>query len=249
MPYVLMQKELITPEVDRLIKAFKVLPSLTDLDAQTVVKDSYGILLRGLELEAADVLQDALFKQGIETEVMDEADLPITPPAKLVKQVEFLPAHLTMYDPMGRTFTLAWQEILIIAAGNVLLQEFRKVKTTLEEPQFYGSGISYDTVSNSKVKEEARHCLMLEIVLAGGVSRYSVTADDFVFNHLGPRLTDDTRKNFSLLVQELAQHAPHAGLNRGAFLVCERANQLFAYPSKAAFFEELTWMLWRVGKR
>ena len=249
MPYVLMQKELVTPQVDCLIQAFKISSSLTELDAQTVVKDSYGILLRGLEFESAAALQDALFKQGIETEVVDEADLPITPPAKLVKQVEFLPAHLTMYDPMGRTFTLGWPDILIIAAGNVLSQEFRKIRTTLEEPQFHGSGISYDTVSQAKTKEETHPRLMLEIVLAGGVSRYSVGADDFVFNHLGRRLTESLPRNFILLVQELAHYAPHAGLNRGAFLVCEKGSPLCTYPSKAAFFEELTWMLWRIGKR
>jgi hypothetical protein len=249
MPYALMQKELITPQVHQLTQAFRVLPALTELDAHTVVKDSYGILLRGLELEDASALQDALFKQGIETEAVEEADLPVTPPAKLVKQVEFLPAHLCMYDPMGRTFTLAWQDVLMIAAGNVLLQEFRKAKTALEEPQFHGSGISYDTVSNARVKEEASYHLMLEIVLAGGISRYSILGDDFVFNHLGPRLTESVAKNFALLIQELAQYAPHAGLNRGAFSICEKAEKLFAYPSKAAFFEEMTWMLWRIGKR
>jgi hypothetical protein len=241
-----MQKELTAPDVNRLIQAFRVLPTLTELDAHTVVKDSCGILLRGLELEQASVLQDALFKQGIETEAVDEAELPIVPPAKLVKQVEFLPAHLSMYDPMGRTFTLAWQDILILAAGKVLLQEFHKIKAASEEPQVYGAGIGHDTASTTR--EEGRYHLMLEIVLAGGVSRYSITADDFVFNHLGPRLTASTPKNFALLVQELAQSAPHAGLNRGAFLICEKPDKLFVYPSKAAFFEELTWMLWRIGQ-
>lgn len=248
MSYVIMQSDLTPPPVDQIQKAFRTLPGLTAIDAQNMVNGAFGILNRGLEVEQASALQDALLKEGVETVVVEESELPVIPPAKLVKQADFLPSYLSMYDPMGRTFTLSWRDIMFIAAGNVRLQEFRKIKTTHEEPQFYGSGISYDTISDVKSKEEAVLHLLLEIVLVGGVSRYSITADDFVFNYLGTRLTNSVPANFALLVQDLAQHAPHAGLNRGAFLLCEKAGELFMYPSKAAFFEEMTWMLWRISQ-
>jgi hypothetical protein len=93
-----------------------------------------------------------------------------------------------MYDPMKRTFTLPWREIMFIAAGNVRLQEFRRIKTH-NDPEFYGSGISYDTIRESRSREEAHFHLLLEIVLTGGVARYSITADDFDFAHLGARIT------------------------------------------------------------
>jgi len=249
MAYAIMQKELVLPAVDRLKRAFSIWPALTDLDAQTAANDAYGIILRGLEVEQASALQDALIKEKIETVVVEESELPVIPPAKLVKQVEFMPSHLALYDPMARAFTLSWGEIMFIAAGNVRLQEFKRVRTAHEEPQFHGSGIAHDAISGVRGREESQFHLMLEIVLRGGVARYCVTADDFVFNHLGARLTKSLTANFVLLIQDLAQSAPHAGLNRGAFMACNGPEApLFVYPSKAAFYEEMTWMLWRIAQ-
>ena len=242
-----MQKELVAPAVDQLKRACRALPSLTAIDAQTMFNDAYGILIKGLEVVDASALQDALQTEGVETIVVEESELPVIPPAKLVRQVDLHPTHLVMYDPMKRAFTLPWREIMFIAAGNVRLQEFRRVKTH-DDPQFYGSGISYDTIRESKSKEEAHFHLLLEIVLSGGVSRYSITADDFEFTHLGGRLTDNVPVNFALLLQDLVQFAPHAGLNRGAFQLSRNAEELFAYPSKAAFFEEMVWMMWRIAE-
>ena len=117
MPYAIMQKELAPVPLDQLKHAFQALPTLTGLDAQTACNDAFGILLRGLELESASTLQDALFKAGVETEVVEESDLPVTPPAKWVKEMEFLPGHLSMYDSLGRSFPLAAADVLLIAAG------------------------------------------------------------------------------------------------------------------------------------
>jgi hypothetical protein len=148
-----------------------------------------------------------------------------------------------MYDPLGRIFTLSSQEILLIAAGNVRLPEFRKARAGAEALHPHPHP---HAPMDARSKEAEQHHLLLELVLAGGVARYSITADDFVFNHLGPRMTNNLTHNFALLVQDLADLAPHAGLNRGAFQFCEKADPLLTYPSKAAFFEELTWMLWRI---
>jgi hypothetical protein len=79
------------------------------------------------------------------------------------------------------------------------------------------------------------------------VTRYSASGDDFNFEHLGLRASDDLAMNFVFLVQDLAEEAPHAAQNRGAFMACQRPPELFPYPSKAAFNEELIWMLWRIG--
>jgi hypothetical protein len=247
MPYAIMQKELAPVPLDQLKHAFQALPTLTGLDAQTACSDAFGILLRGLELEFAGTLQDALFKAGVDTEVIEESELPVTPPAKWVKQMEFLPEHLSMYDSLGRSFTLPAADILLIAAGHVRLPAF-KSRGSAEASHPHAARPLPGTADPS-LKEAEQYHWMLELVLAGGVGRYSLTADEFVFNHLGPRLTKDHARNFLLLVQDLAQLAPHAGLNRGAFNLCEKAESAFPYPSKSAFFEELTWMLWRILKK
>ena len=242
-----MQRELSPVGADQLSRAFKVLPALTAIDAQTMANDAYGIIIRGLDVIDASALQDALLREEVQTEVVDESELPVIPPAKLVKQIDLLPAHLSMYDPMGRTFTLAWTDISLIAAGTVRLEEIRKARSAHDDIQHFGSARGQEAGSDSRAKGSHFH-LWLEIVLSGGVSRYSIKADDFVFNHLGERLTPHLASNFKLLVQDLVQHAPHAGLNRGAYLVSENSDEIFTYPSKAAFFEEMTWMLWRMAQ-
>ena len=215
MPYAIVQRDLETPSPDVLAKAFVSLPLLTSIDAQTASRDAFGILMRGLNVEDASRLHDALLKQNIGVEVADEAELPMIPPAKVVRQIELLPSSLRLYDPMSRMFSLAWTDILLVCAGNVRGQ-----------PQFH---------------------FLLEIVLGGGVARYSLPADEFDFTYLGGRRTPSLADNFSLLVRDIAQGAPHAGLNRGAFLICEQFAEIFTYPSKAAFFEEMTWMLWQTA--
>lgn len=242
MAYAIMQKELVAPEVQQLAKAFQSVPAFRALDAQTAANDAFGILMRGLDVETAAALQDALNKHGIETEVIDEVQLPKIPPAKVMKQVDFLPAQLSMYDPMGRTFSVPWRDVLLVAAGNVRLPEYRKAHGPAEAAH------NKELLHDGKHRDGAQYHLMLELVLAGAVSRYSMIADEFVFDNLGGRITNDLAQNFTALVRDLAEYAPHAGLNRGAFLICENQKEIFTYPNKAAFFEELTWFLWRTAQ-
>ena len=235
MPYAILQKELIAPSVEQLTQACRVLPSLTAIDAQTMFHDAYGILMRGMDLLDASALQDALQIESVETIVIEETELPVMPPAKVIRQIDFLPNYLTMYDPMGRSFTLPAHDVMFIAAGDVRIHEYKRVKSGPEESQLSSTG-------------QTNSHLMLEIFLVGGVSRYSIAAEDFAFGYLGGRITESLSHNFGLLVQDLAQFAPHAGLNRGAFLLCENAEELFTYPNKPAFYEEMTWMLWRISQ-
>jgi len=190
-----------------------------------------------LDVEGASAMQDALMKQSIEVEVVEESELPVLPPSKVIKQIEFLPGQLSMYDPMGRVFALPWSDLMVIAAGNVHLRDYRKAAYSPAEAAH----------NNEVPRGHEKLHLMLELVLAGGVARYSMIADEFVFNHLGARLTKDMARNFEAVVRELSENASHAGLNRGAFLICQNEKDIFTYPNKAAFFEEITWFLWRIG--
>jgi hypothetical protein len=66
-----------------------------------------------------------------------------------------------------------------------------------------------------------------------------------LFKCLGERQTRDSGENFRLLVGELAQAAPKAMLNRGAWFLQQSPPRFFEYPSKNAFFEEILWMMHR----
>ena len=149
---------------------------------------------------------------------------------------------------MQRPFSLVPAEIMFLAAGRVRVHEFRRVKDVWEEPQFHGPGVARDTVSGVRSREQSRDTLMLEVLLAGGKARYSVLTDELDFAFLSGRRTTDPAANFNLLVRELAAFAPNAGLNRGAFQLTQTIDEVIHYPSKAAFFEEITWMLWRIAR-
>jgi hypothetical protein len=246
MRYAVLQKELVAPDLEALKRACRVLPALRDLDAQTMFQDAYGILSKGMDVLDASTLQDALQAEGIVTIVIEESELPIIPPAKIIRQIEFLPAHLNMYDPMGRVFALPWQDIMMVAAGEV--QEFRKGKSSPQGGPVPGAGSFHETPSEARSRQEAHQNLMLEIFLVGGISRYSINGGTFDFAYLEERFTGDLRKDFAFLIQDLVEFAPHAGLNRGAYLASQNAEELFGYPGKSAFYEELVWMLWRISQ-
>jgi hypothetical protein len=248
MAYAIVQKELVVPELEQLKRAFTVSPRLTSLDAQTVANDAYGILLRDLPANEAAALREALLKEGVATELVEEGKLPTIPPAKIARQAEFQPTHLTLYDSMKRASEILWSDIIFIAAGYVRMREVRRHRTSLDEPSLVGAGVAVDLASGAESHEEQHYHLLLDIFLTTGTSRYSVTADEFAFDHLGARLSDDLAVNFVFLIQDLVARAPQAGLNRGAFKASQRPPELFPYPSKAAFHEEITWMLWRIGQ-
>jgi hypothetical protein len=248
MQYAVLQKELVAPDLEALKRACRVLPSLRDIDAQNMFQDAYGILIKGLDVVDASALQDALQAEGVHTIVVEESELPVIPPAKIIRQIEFLPAHLNMYDPMGRVFALPWQDIMLIAAGNVRVQEFRKAKTTYEDTALSGSAGSQEHPADKRPRAEANLHLMLEIFLVGGIARYSISGDTFDFAYLEERYSNSQQKNFCTLVQDLVEFAPHAGQNRGSYMATLNVEELFTYPSKATFHEELAWMLWRISQ-
>jgi hypothetical protein len=247
MAYAILQKELIVPDVEQLRRAFTVSPLLTGLDAQTAAGDAYGILLRGLEADHATTLREALLRERVETEIVDESTLPAIATGKIAKQAEFSPTHLTVYDSLHRPSTISWKEIMFIAAGYIRTGDLPRHRSAAEEARWRSAAAALGGTPGSASQDD-QYRLLLEIFLTGGTARYSIAADEFAFDHLGARLTDDPAVNFVLLVQDLAEKAPDAGLNRGAFMACQHPPELFPYPSKAAFNEELTWMLWKISK-
>jgi len=80
------------------------------------------------------------------------------------------------------------------------------------------------------------------------VLRFCLNAEKFNFSYLGERKTKDPARNFALLIQDAIQFSPHAARNRGAESIRVDREQVFAYPSKNAFHEEVVWILWQMKK-
>lgn len=247
MRYAIVQDQLDPPPIESLKRAFRSVSFLTDLDALTLGRDAFGILIKNLEAKDAANLQGALKVEGVLTEIVPEQNLPPLPPAKHVHRLNCTPDALLIYDPLGRAFPLNWNHLLIIAAGQVQLTEFRRIEKQKPSLRLHGR-ISFETLPEPQytTREEKTDRLILELVIARAALRYSAEADKFNYQYLGERQTKDSAANFALLVQDLTRHAPSAAINRGAYYLREQSPTPFSYPSKNAFYEEVTWLLWRL---
>jgi hypothetical protein len=256
MPYAVVQKVLELPDVERLKAAFRGFPGLTPVDAYTIGKDAFGILVKGYTYDNANRMVSALQAQGIETEVVDESLLPRLPQGPNTTRIDVNPGGLTVYDAYNRAVPVECKNVVLIAAGKVPLSEFKRVRTetpsTEFDPSHFGRGgygvrprmnVEYET------REERQEHLLLEIILQGTPARYSIDVGrsaHLLFRGLGERKTADLKTNLTLLVQELLRFAPHAAINQGAYYFRENSAQAFVYPSKNAFYEEMIWLLWKL---
>ncbi len=249
MRYAVLQTSLNPPSLEQLGRAFRSVPGLTPHDASILGNDAFGILVKNFSGAQASALQNALRAEGMETEIVDQAMLPQMPHTKFVSRMECHPGHLLIYDPLGNSFPLEWRHVLLIAAGAVRLTDFVRHQKSRPVRRYHGDGqmtvdLEYETVS----REERNVHLLGELIVAGGALRYSFTAAKFNFAVLGERNLENVSANFALFVRDLIQAAPHAGLNRGAASLCSEGVELFSYPTKNAFHEEIIWMLWQIKK-
>jgi hypothetical protein len=247
----LLQKSLEPPTIEQLKLAFRGVPGLTEMDAYTLGRDAFGILARSFEPARAEALKLALAGQGIETEVVADASLPVLPEARLVHRIDCTPDGLLIYDPLNRSFPLQWENVMLIAAGQANLTEFNDIRTEKRVPRYgyRGYGPAYETVVEHQTKEEHHDRWLLEVVISGAGLRYSVNADaakGLLFLGLGERRTNDLTANFKLLVRDMLKGAPQAAINRGAYFLRENSTDPFYYPGKKAFYEEMVWLLWKM---
>jgi hypothetical protein len=250
MLYAVLQTDLNPPGHDQLLRAFRIVPGLTPYDAKILGNDAFGVLVKNFSAEQSAALQGALRGEGIETEIVEQSLLPEMPPAKIVHRLECHPEHLVIFDPFGNSFPLEWRHVLLIAAGAVRLSEFvrREVKRPVQ--RYHGSGqVSDEVESDSVTREERNFHLLGEIIITGAALRYSFAADKFDFAGLKARNLNSPAGNFCLFVREMIQFCPHAGSNRGASGLAHKAPEIFSYPTKNAFHEEIVWMLWQIKKR
>ena len=246
MPYAIVQNTLDAPSVEAMAQAFKALPQLTDIDAATMANDAYGILVQGLELADAGRLLQALHAAGVGAEMVDEKSLPQLPPPKPCRRAEPLPEHLIAYDHLGRPLVFEWDRVILLAAGGVRDTEFKHVVKEKVTRHYHGRGGGHEVVTyqhDDKAVEQVK--MVLEIFLSVAPGRLHIEAERFNFSYLGDRLHSARPANYAALVHDTLAGATRAVLNRGAERFKQDPRKLTIYPSKHAFVEEITWLLWR----
>ena len=250
MPYCLLQTDSVAPTADQLKRAFKSLKNLTEADAIKLAREACGILKKNLSLTDARVLQSALQGEGVPTNLLDATQLPKLPDAKFVRRVEIQPQALGIFDPLGRAVPLPWQHLTLVSAGTVRHFGVSATRTEVTVNTFdpiRGSRKKVVTDVRHKVEADAR--LVLDIFLTGGLMRFQIEAESFQFKYCFDRPDLNLPQRLGLLIQMLAEHAPHAVMNRGAAALRDGHPENAAYASKVALFDESTWLLWRMAKK
>src|SRR3989442_337352 len=214
MSYCLLQADFVAPTADQLKRAFKSLNTLTEADAIKLAREACGILMRNLSLTDARILQRALEGEGVPTELLDATQLPKLPDAKFVRRVEIQPQALAIFDPLGRIVPLPWQHLTLVAAGTV--RHFGVSATRTEETvNTYDPirGLRTKVVTDLRHKAEDDANLMLDIFLTGGAMRFQNEAEGFQFKYCFDPPDLNLPQKLCLLIQMLAEHAPHPLMN------------------------------------
>jgi hypothetical protein len=256
LPFAIMQESLDPPPtVEQLAQAFAGLPGFTRQDGALQAKDAFGILAAGLPREQAAALEKALRSGGVPVVAVDEDAIPALPPPKVLTRADLLPEAFVYYDALGRPQRAQWSEVILFAAGNVLLTQLRRQAPVrfdvpgagvLDVGAFYGLA-PLVSMAGLPSKIEKSLNLQIEIVLNGHPNRYRISARQFTYAYLGAEVSPRATDNFLHLFRDLLGFAPSASRNRGADYLAGDPPRLMAYPSRHAFEEECVWCLWRRG--
>jgi len=179
----------------------------------------------------------------VETFGADEASLPVLPPPKLLTRADPLSQNLVLYDALGRPQPTAWADVTFIAAGKVLLTNFKRTR----KAELVAYGDAPVLVQNVIVAEQHIPYMLVEVFLAGG-GRYRIQARQFSYAYLGASVSQRSGDNFLTFIRDLQRFASGAFRNRGAALLAGEPPRTMSYPSRHAFEEEITWCLWMKGQ-
>lgn len=238
-----------TPQAEQIRRAFRSFSHLTDADAVRLAANAQGILLRHLSADEARAFHRALQAEGVAAALVHESELELLPRSKALHRVSLTEPALEIYDLHGQPSPVGWDEIVLVAAGAVPHVELgvrQPERTTTKLDSFFGVRPKANVASRHTVAAQSQ--LILEMVLAGGAGRYELNAAQFPFKYAVDRPDFSTLQKFVWLVREIGHRAKRAILNRGAADVRDGVELARGYPSRQAFVDEMTWLLWNVKR-
>jgi hypothetical protein len=255
--YALLAKTIEPPTPEILVRAFRGVPGLAAADALIAAQSISAILMRGLTADQVLALSAGFKDQGIQTETVPESSLPVLPPARLIRSVEFGATHLKIHEACGRRCEFEWDQVGLLAAGKVQEVKIQRTRREWKEVKTDHIGIPLghvhvaipirvvETKSEYRSRESDQWGLRLEILKTGGAARFVVEAENFQFGDLACDASADVQSDFCFLVKELAARASNSARNRGVAAIMAGAPAPVCYLRRAAFQNEMIWMLWQ----
>jgi len=236
--YVLLQTSLDPLPIKRLARAFVASGARVSLDAPTVARYAFGVLLDDLSATAASSLAGALDAEGIAVDACAESELPMLPRARVLHRAEMTADGLVYHTSQDRTRLVPWGMMRIIAMGSIR----RRPRATL---RLHLPDID-ELIETLDVEDLQKHeDLVLELLCDGETPRLRIIADEFLYTCLGARMRSRARENFVLLAHEILERCDVMP-NRGAARFHLGHPEWFTYPGWSAFDEETRWLMWKI---
>jgi hypothetical protein len=247
--YAVLQRERGRPTAEQIRRAFRSFSNLTDADAVRLAANAEGILLRHRNSDEARALLRALEAEGVAAAMVAESDLCLLPESRSLHRISLTEPALEVYDLRGQAAPVRWETLALVAAGSVRHVEISQTQTEHIRLKLHAALGVWPAKAVETVRKVAADAqLILDIVLADGVTRYELDAAQFPFKYAVDRPELSTLGKFVWLVREIARRAPQALLNRGALDVRDGVDLVRGYPSRQAFTDEMIWLLWNANR-
>lgn len=252
-----MNRSFEAPEHDAFAGAFRGVPGLTPVDANSIGHPECGMLVRNLTLDQAMALQSNLKATGTNAEIVAEATLPRLPGGKVIRSLECLPETLNIRDSLQHRTAIARQDMKLLAAGSVRFATFERQRKEQEVVTAHVMHLHFhpipllipmihrETRTHYVQRESDQWVLRGEMIASVVNQRFIIEAENFDYSCLGSNMTGDLATNFCLLMRELVGKYSPPILSRGVTSILADPCELAYYPNKDAFHNELIWCLWR----
>jgi hypothetical protein len=248
--FAVLQKERDRPAAEPIRRAFRSFSHLTDADAVRLAANAQGILMRHLSADQARALQRSLLAEGVEATLVREDELRrLLPDGQPLNRIVLERDALMLFDASGRICPVAWDDLSLVAVG--AMPHFRIVSTPaqragMEFRRMFGVRAKHEAGPRSRL--ETGSDFVLELIAGHNPARYEIQALEFRFDVAPNCPAASTTEEFIRLARELTQRAPRALLNRGANDVRDGVEFVRGYPSRQAFLDEITWLLWNAAR-
>lgn len=243
--YAILLRDAGSPNADAIRRAFRSFQHLTDADAIRLAANAQGILMRHLSVDEARAFQQVLVKEGVNAALVKDEELRFLPASQRLHRIELTHDALVVYDYLGHTTAVAWEEFSLVAAGSVPHVEISSTHSQRTAVRLHPVfGIWPQKVTETRSHLETERQFILELVVGHGAKRYEIQAQDFPFNHLLDRPAALLMEKFVWLVRETTRRAPQALLNRGALDIRDGVALVRGYPSRQQLLDEMVWLLW-----
>jgi len=221
--------------------------TFTKPDCARLQRELFGFVAEKLSQEDALGLQAGLRAQGIETEVIDEADLPTLPTPHRPQSFMLSNDGVTLTDFAGQS-TLVPISTLVFAAGGHLKHPHvaeRKSELVLKSGPSQGIVAELKMVPAKQPKEVLE--FRIEFYVTQNPFRFQCILDDKTALRANDQILKlRDRDQLDDLLLTLADTLPSDQTNLG--IKKAAAGEDFVYPSVHAFEEEIVWSLYRMAR-